>query len=706
MTLFFFLALYVNTFIATSQPLSYPFTPTVPVADTMFGTVVHDPYRWLENDNNPEVERWVQQQKALADTYLAQIPFREKLAKRVKQLSEFETISSPWRRGKYTFYYRNNGKQNHSVLIVKDDSAGKERILLDPNTWSDDGTIALAFASENEDGTFLAFGKTQAGSDWRTIHVLNIETGEVLSDEITGVKNSGVSWYGNGFFYNRYPVESGEQLSLTARNSGQYVCYHGIGTQQSSDRVVFRDSTRPTMSVGVFVPKHSPYLVRWESDEGHRGNRLFVKNIGLKGDWDVPGEYHLVYDNAEHGFWPTFYHEGKLYGVTDLEAENKRVVVVSDITGSPTLRTLIPESEHPISGMSWGGGRIFITRMVDVHDHVSVYDVQGTLLGEVDLPGKGNAGGFWGEPDDTVLYYTFSSFTIPTTIYRYSVQTNSNSVYYTVQPPFNPGEFEEHQVWVTSKDGTRIPMFVLHKKGLAKNGEAPTMIFGYGGFGITYGPGFNANYIAWLEQGGVVAIPNLRGGGEYGERWHDLGRKEKKQNVFDDCIAAAEWLIANGYTRSDRLALNGRSNGGLLVGAVMLQRPDLFRVAVPEVGVLDMLRYHLFTIGRYWVTDYGSVHEEREFRALYKYSPYHNVQSSTEYPSVMVMTSDHDDRVVPAHSFKFVAALQREYSGSRPRILRVEEKSGHGAVNKKKALDNITDKYAFMWWEMGFTPDL
>lgn len=696
--------LYLQVSVTTAQPLVYPITRTVNVNDTFHGVGVSDPYRWLENEADPEVLTWVKAEKQVAEQYLDKIPFRKALSERVKQVSSFKSISSPWHRGDYTFYYENDGVSNHSVLMVKDEKTDSTRVLIDPNTFSNDGTVGLAFASESRDAKYMAFGKTQAGSDWRTVYVMEIATGTILSDELSGIKNGGVNWYKNGFFYDRYDHAKQADLSLTALNQGEYTCYHVVGTPQKADVVAYRDVKHPTMSVGMWVPERCPYLLRYESDQGSRGNRLFAKYIGDSGDWNVPGTFVKIFDNADAGFWPSFYHDGKFYGTTTLDAKNGRVVCLGNIQNKPTIETIVGETRQPISAMSWGGGRIFVTRMMDVHDHVTVYDTHGTQLATVTLPGAGNAGGFWGNPEDSVLFYTYSSFLTPTTIYKYHIATNTSTLYYKVQPPFDTEQFSEQQVWVTSKDGTVFPMFVLSKKGMRFDRKAPTMIFGYGGFGITYGPGFNANYIPWLEQGGVVAIPNLRGGGEYGEAWHEAGMKEKKQNVFDDCIAAAEWLLQNGITSKEFLALNGRSNGGLLVGAVMLQRPDLFRVTVPEVGVLDMLRYHLFTIGRYWVTDYGSVDDEAQFKALFAYSPYHNVKRGVEYPSTMVMTSDHDDRVVPAHSYKFAAVLQNTYKGSRPMILRVETRSGHGAVNRQKAIDNVTDKYAFMWWEMGFRP--
>lgn len=684
-----------------SQQLHYPQTSRGSDKDTFFGIEVSDPYRWLENDVSPDVEAWANRQQEFTEQYLSSIPFRTQLEQRLHEVTEFESVSTPWRVRNKLFYYKNDGKQNHDILYVQED--GIERVLLNPNSFSADGTAGLAFASSNEEGTLLAYGITQAGSDWRTIYVMDIATGKKFTDKIVGVKNSGVSWHKQGFFYNGYGITSESDLSLTARNEGQRVYYHKVGSEQAADQVAFTPE-HPSTSAYMYVLRYSPYLIRWESDEGLKGNRIFVKDIGNDGSWDSPGDFVLVYKNDDHGFWPAFFHNGSLYGTTTLDAPNERVVRLTNIKTRPQLETVVPESTEPISAMSWGGSRIFVTRMKDVREHVSIYNTNGNELGVVRLPGLGNVGGFGGEPDDSTLYYVYSSFVTPPTIYAYNVRTNTSEVYYQTKPPFNPDNFQEERIWYTSADGTRIPMFIVSKKGLTLNGQAPTMLYGYGGFGISQGPRFISSYVPWLEQGGIIAIANLRGGGEFGEKWHDAGRKLKKQNVFDDCIAAAEWLISNNYTSKDKLALNGRSNGGLLVGAVMIQRPDLFKVAVPEVGVLDMLRYHLFTIGRYWITDYGSVADSTEFRALYAYSPVHNLKSGIEYPSTMVMTSDHDDRVVPAHSFKFAAELQHTYAGERPMLLRVERRSGHGAINRQKSISNLADKYAFMWWEMNFHP--
>jgi len=682
-----------------SLMITYPTTRRVDVVDTYHNVSVADPYRWLENDTALEVVDWVKQQRELAQDYLSRIPLRDSILKRVKEVNTFSTTSQPWHRAGVTFFYTHDGIQNHSVLYMKRDTSISPVEVIDPNRWSKDGTTGLAFASESDDCKYMAFGKTMSGSDWRDILVMDLVTLDTLADTIKWVKNGGVSWYKSGFFYTRYPSSTDGKQSLYAGNSGQYVCYHSIGTKQSEDKIIYRDTSHPEQFCGAYVPDGSPYVVLHIGEVNQKGNTIRIRKADASGD-----AWQTIYENKKETFYPAEWIEGTFVGTTELDAPNCKVVRVKSLTKPVPFETIIPEGKDPISNCSWAGGKIFVTRMVDVHDRVEVYDLNGKSLTTIALPGNGNVGGFYGFADDTVLFYSYSSFTHPTTIFTYDVRMSTSKPWYKVRAPFNPLEFEERQVFVTSKDGTRVPMFLLYKKGIELNGTAPTMMYGYGGFGITYSPGFNPNYIPWLEQGGVVAIPNLRGGGEYGEAWHDAGRKEKKQNVFDDAIACAEWLIANKITSKERLAINGRSNGGLLVGALMTQRPDLFRVAVPEVGVLDMLRYHLFTVGKFWITDYGSVDSKSEFNALYAYSPLHNLREGVEYPSTMIMTSDHDDRVVPAHSFKFAAQLQHVYKGERPMILRIEVKSGHGAINRDKALSNVADKYAFIWNEMGYDP--
>lgn len=695
-------ALFLMT-LSFASAQTYPPTRRVDVKDTFFGTTVADPYRWLEDDRDAEVEAWVAKQRETTEAFLEKIPYRQATIERIKQLTKVETMSSPWKRAGITFFYKNDGVSNHSVLYMKRDDSEKEEVLLDPNTFAADGTVGLAFAEESLDGKYLAFGKTQAGSDWRDIYVMEIATKRLLPDVIKWVKNSGVSWYQDGFYYSRYDASKEGTASLTENNLGQWVAYHKLGTSQDQDDTVFRDSEHPERFVGVYIPERSPWLIRFEREGASRGNKIFIRPLT-----EPNGKWKLLYQHDEHAMYPWLFHDGMLYASTTLNAPNERVVRIKDPMGKPQIETIIDEAEEPLSYFSSGGNKLFVVRLKDVHSVVSVHDMDGKFLNEIELPGAGTVGGFTGFPEDKVVYYTYTSHTYPTTIFTYDIATGASKVWYKIKAQFDPEQFVSRQVFVTSKDGTRVPMFLLHRKDFTPSGDAPTILYGYGGFGVSMQPSFASTYIPWLENGGVIAVACLRGGGEYGEEWHQAGTKERKQNVFDDAIACAEWLIANKITNSSRLACNGGSNGGLLVGALMTQRPELFRVAIPEVGVMDMLRYHLFTIGRGWMADYGSVDVESEFRALYAYSPYHRLREGVNYPSTMVMTADHDDRVVPAHSFKFAAQLQyvqRPTSDvQRPMLLRVQVRSGHGAANKAKQIENTADKYVFTWHEMGVTP--
>lgn len=691
------LILLFSTLVMSQAQLRYPPDKRVVVSDTIHGVVVDDPYRWLENESDPAVSIWVENQAALADSVLRSIPYREALIDRLDAVNTFERRSAPWHRAGVTFFYRNDGRQNHSVLCMQRDGSADVEVLLDPNSFSDDGTVSLAFATESHDGKYLAFGKSEGGSDWRDIYVMDIASRKLLPDVIRFVKNSGVSWHEGGFYYSRYDSSSSASKSLVKRNSQQYVMYHRLGTAQNQDELVYTDPSNPEQFIGCYVLEDSPYLIRTVRKGNQDGNEVYVRPLA-----EPLGEWKKIYASATTSFYPRYDHEGVLYGVSTDGSPNGHVVRIADPLGSATMETIVAERSIVLDELSFAGGRMFLTYMSDVHHIVEVADLDGRKLSDVQLPGIGSVSGFDGKTTDASVYFTFTSYSTPTTIYSYDIATGKSSVWQSIQAPFDPSAFSTEQVFVKSKDGARIPMTILRKKGVA--GARPTMLYGYGGFNISITPSFNVNYIPWLEQGCVVAIANLRGGGEYGEEWHKAGMRLNKQNVFDDAIACAEWLVANGVTKRDVLALNGRSNGGLLVGAVINQRPELFRVALPEVGVMDMLRFHRFTIGWNWQADYGEISKPDEFLALHAYSPYHNLRSGIEYPSTMVMTADHDDRVVPAHSFKYAAMLQHVYQGSRPMLLRVKLRSGHGDVNRRKLLEGVADKYSFMWSEMGFTP--
>jgi len=680
--------------------VSYPETRRVDVRDTFHGTVVPDPYRWLEDDRDPEVERWVASQADVAEKFLAKIPFRAKMHEALDKLNSAVTYSAPWRRAGVMYFYKNTGRQNHSVLFRQPDGVNDPEVLLDPNTFAADGTTSLAFASVSQDGKYLAYGKSQAGSDWRDIYVMDLATKRMLIDTITWVKNSGVSWYKNGFFYSRYAAKQGDTKSLTAKNSYQQVMYHRVGTRQSEDALVFADASLQQAFIGCFVPEDSPYLFRTVRLAASNGNTVYIRHVD-----SARALWKKIWDSETDSWYPSHYHNGMLYGTSTKDAPTGKLIRLKDPLGRAEFETIVLERDYVLDDVSYGAGRIFLTWMKDVQHTVEIADMDGKITGTVALPRNGAVSGFDGRDTDSMLTYTFSSYIMPATIFEYDVKSNNSKVWQTADYGFDASQYMAEQVKVKSKDGTLVPMTVLWSKHISRDGNNPTLLYGYGGFNISQTPGFRPSYIALLNQGCVIAIANLRGGGEYGDAWHKAGTKTQKQNVFDDAIACAEWLIENKYTNPTKLALNGRSNGGLLVGAVVNQRPDLFRVAIPEVGVMDMLRFHKFTIGWNWQSDYGEITKSDEFRALHAYSPYHQLKSGVNYPSIMVMTADHDDRVVPAHSFKYAAQLQHVYSGTRPMLLRVETNSGHGAVNRQTNIKGTADKFCFMLYEMGVTPD-
>ncbi len=677
----------------------YPATRRVNHIDTIHGNAIADPYRWLENDRDPEVEAWVAKQAAVAEAYLERVPYRAALLDRLDRVNNYERVSKPWRRGDLTFFYRNDGRQNHSVLYVQRDGEAQPRVLIDPNAFSKDGTVALAFAEESPDGTYMAYGKTEGGSDWRDIYVMEIASMRILPDVIKKVKNSGVNWHRDGFFYSMYRDANTSEKSLVKKNSHQAVMYHKLGTAQAADNVIYEDPSATEQFVGCYVLENSSYLIRTIRRGSSNGNNIAIRPVD-----DAGAPWKVIYDRDDASFYPSYDHKGALLGTATHESPNGRVVRVVDPLGVARMETIIPERDVVLDDVAFGGGRMFLTWMKDVQHQVLVSTLEGRLVDSLRLPAAGTVGGFSGQPTDTTVFYTFTSHLYPTTIYTYSIPQRRSSLWKQITVEFDPSAFESRQVFVQSTDGARIPMTILTKRGIA--GPVPTMLYGYGGFNISINPSFNPSYIPWLEQGCAIAIANLRGGGEYGEQWHRAGTRTQKQHVFDDAIACAQWLVDNGVTTQKLLALNGRSNGGLLVGAVINQRPDLFRVALPEVGVMDMLRFHRFTIGWNWQSDYGDIANKDEFAALYAYSPYHNLRSGVVYPSTMVMTADHDDRVVPAHSFKYAAMMQHLASPERPVLLRVKLKSGHGDVNRTKQLEGVVDKYSFMWNEMGFTPTL
>lgn len=688
---------------AFAQSLEYPKTRKLDHTDTYFGTVVADPYHWLEDANSPETKEWVEAENRVTFDYLGRIPFRSAVLNRLKTLADYPKYTAPRKKGDYVFFSKNSGLQNQSVLYIQKGYDGAPEVLLDPNTFSPDGTVRLAAFRLSKDGRYAAYGKTAIpGSDWVTLFVMDMNTRQTLPDELRWAKyGGGVSWRGNGFYYNRYP-EPSLGTELTARNENQKVYYHKIGTPQSADVLVYEDTAHPTYSAGVVTTEDERFAILYMSDPNKRGNALSYREEtgGPSGFTPIVGEI------TENSFG-VLDNVGDMFMIgTNNRAPNQKVMLYDPKRpDEKNWKTILPEKSTPLAGLTTAGGKLFATYLKDVTTHTYVYDRDGKLENEIAFPAPGTAGGFDGEKGDTEVFYSFTSLNYPPTIFRYNIATRASTVFHAPEiPGFTAADYVSKQVFFKSKDGTRVPMFLVYKKGLRRSGKNPTILYGYGGFNITINPTFSAIDIAWLEQGGVLAQANLRGGGEYGEKWHEAGMRLHKQNVFDDCIAAAEYLIREKYTSPARLALQGGSNGGLLVGAVINQRPDLFKVALPSVGVMDMLRFQKFTAGVGWVSDYGSSDDETQFKYLLGYSPLHNIKSGAKYPATLVTTSDHDDRVVPAHSFKYVSTLQEKNPGGAPLLIRIETNSGHGASNLTKALEETADEFAFTWANMGITP--
>jgi prolyl oligopeptidase len=681
----------------------YPQTRKVEQVDIYHGTKVPDPYRWLEDDTAAQTAAWVEAQNKVTFPYLEKIPFRDKLHKRVKELNDYEKYTAPSRKGPYVFFRKNDGLQNQSVLYIQKGMTGEPEVLIDPNKWSEDGTVQLGTFVPSKDAKYAVYGMSRSGSDWQEYKVMELATKKTLGDTVNWVKVSGAAWHGDGFFYSRYPApdKGREKASI---NEGHQVFFHKVGTLQSADVLVFEDKDNPQRFHLLDTTEDERFAILDVSDrgKGKDGNAVFVKDLSKGGSTFTPvfgtigDESFGVLDNVG----------GHLLVQTNYKAPNWRVIKVDPANpAEANWVEVLPEKPEPIQGAGTAGGRLFATYLKDVTTRAHVYSLDGTLEHEVELPGPGIAGGFGGQRDATFVFYSFNSLTVPPTIFRYDIATKKSSVFRTPKvPDYDPTQYETKQVFYPSKDGTKIPMFLVHKKGLTLDGHNPTLLYAYGGFNVVQSPTFSAARLALLEQGVVYASANLRGGGEYGETWHEQGMKLKKQNVFDDFIAAAEWLIANKYTSTPKLAIQGGSNGGLLVGAVINQRPELFGVALPAVGVMDMLRFHKFTIGWNWIADYGSSDNAEEFKALYAYSPLHNIKKGVTYPATLITTADHDDRVVPAHSFKYAATLQELASRETPILIRIETKSGHGASSLIKALETTADVYAFMLHNMGIKP--
>ena len=678
--------------------MNYPETQKKPVIDVFFDQEVVDNYRWLEDDRSEETADWVKAQNDVTFDYLDKIPFREQLKERLTGLWNYEKIGTPFKEGKYTYFYKNDGLQNQYVIYRYADKIENAEVFLDPNSFSEDGTTSLAGLSFSKNSSLAAYSISEGGSDWRRVLVMNSETKEIIEDTINDLKFSGIQWKGNeGFYYSSYDKPKGSELS--AKTDQHKLYFHKIKTPQSEDVVIFGGvESEKNRYVGAQVTEDDAYLIV-SASESTSGNKLLFKDLRKANSPLV-----LITDGYENDHYLLDSNGDRLFIVTNFNAPNQKVVEAN--ASKPEQehwKDFIPETDYVLSPSS-GSGFFFAEYMVDAISKIHQYDSKGTNLGEVSLPGVGSVSGFSGEKEDAILYYRFTNYANPSSIYAYNPLTQKSELYWNPPIDFDPSMYESKQVFYESKDSTKVPMIITYKKGIELNGKNPTILYGYGGFNISLTPSFSIPNAVWMEQGGVYAVPNLRGGGEYGKAWHNAGTKLQKQNVFDDFIAAAEYLIAEKYTSSEYLAIRGGSNGGLLVGATMLQRPDLMRVALPAVGVLDMLRYHTFTAGAGWAYDYGTAEDSKEmFDYLKGYSPVHNVKAGTSYPATLITTGDHDDRVVPAHSFKFTAELQDKHEGKNPVMIRIETNAGHGAGTPvTKSIDQYADIFGFTLYNMGY----
>ena len=680
------------------EPLKYPETKKCDTVDNYFGTAVADPYRWLEDDFSDETANWVKAQNEVTNNYLAKISYRDKMKNRLQEIMNYPKESAPSKKGNRYFFYRNDGLQNQSVLYYKNSLDGEAVELLDPNKLSDDGTVALSNLGISDDGNYLGYAISRNGSDWEEIFVKNIETGETLNDHLMWVKFTSIAWKDDGFFYSRFPEPKNE---LSGVNENGQLYYHKVGTEQKEDKLAYEDKDNPDVSFTADVI-NKRYLIIYGS-ESTSGNCLYYKDLDK-----ANSDFVKLVDNFENDYAVIDEIDGNFIVMTNYFAPEYEVIKIFLDNPTPAKwLDLIPKSDAGVlTEVSHIGKKLIANYTKDAHTVIRIFDEEGHFISNLDNDMIGTIGGFSGDTEDTETFYTVTSYTTPAAIYKYDITNNKSELYKNSEIKFNADEYVTEQKFYTSKDGTKVPIFLTHKKDIVLDGSNPTLLYGYGGFNISLTPSFSATRIAWLEQGGVYAVANIRGGGEYGKEWHEAGTKLQKQNVFDDFIAAAEYLINEKYTSKKRLAIQGGSNGGLLVGAVVNQRPDLFAVAIPQVGVMDMLRYHKFTIGRYWAIDYGTSEDSKEmFEYIYKYSPLHSVKNGVEYPAILVTTADHDDRVVPAHSFKYAATLQNSEIGNKPHLIRIESNAGHGSGKPlDKAINEVVDIYSFILYNMGIEP--
>lgn len=692
-------ALLIMNSCTTQEKINYPETRKTDTVDVYFGTEVADPYRWLEDDNSEETAAWVKAQNEVTDAYLAKIPFRNQIRERLTELWNYPRTGVPFHKGNHYFFFKNDGIQNQSVLYIQDSLTGEPRVFLDPNTLSEDGTTSLGTYSVSKDGKYFAYAISKAGSDWNEIYVMETATGRQLEDKLEWVKFSGISWRGDGFYYSRYdkPASGGE---LSSKNEYHKVYFHKVGDPQAKDVLVYENRIYPLRNYGGGTTDDEQFLMIVET-ETTSGNALYVSDLRKPGY-----SFRKIADGFRFEY-SVIYNEDDIFYIHTNDGAPRYQIVKVDLKkpARENWVTIIPEKEEVLKSAEVAGGKLICQYMKDASSRAFVYNTDGSLLHEIALPGIGTIAGFEGNRDENQAFYAYTSFTFPSTVYTYDIAANKSEVLHAPEINFDPSGYTTEQVFYPSKDGTRIPMFLVYKNGIAKDGNNPVYLYGYGGFNVSITPSFSVSRLVFLEQGGVLAIANLRGGGEYGEEWHRAGTKLQKQNVFDDFIAAAEYLIDQKFTSPSKIAIAGGSNGGLLVGACMTQRPDLFGVALPAVGVMDMLRFHKFTIGWAWTGDYGSSEDSTQFRYLLGYSPLHNLKPGTCYPATLVTTADHDDRVVPAHSFKFAARLQEVHACDKPVLIRIETNAGHGAGKPvSKMIDEATDTWAFTMYNLGMKP--
>lgn len=676
--------------------LPYPITKIATQTDDYFGIQIADPYRWLENDTATDVIQWVKEENEVTQNYLGQIPYRTQIKNRLTEIWDYPKYSSPFKEGEWYYFFKNEGLQNQSILYRQKGLSGEPEVFLDPNQLSNDGTASLGSFTFSKDHQYCAVGVAQSGSDWNEIFVMDVSTKQKLSDKIEWVKFSGATWKGDGFYYSRYDAPA-KGKAFSNANEFMKIYYHQMGTRQSADELIYEDKKHPLRYFNAGITEDERFMFI-NISEGTNGNEILVKDLNKN-----EKSFKTLFKGFENNYSFIDNVGDKILATTDKGAAKYKLIEVDPMNADEiNWKTIIAESNDLLEGASIWGGKLFTTYLKDASTRIYKFNADGTGKEEIKLPGIGTASGIGGKKDDTETFYTYSSFTNPGEIYQYDLKTGKSKLFRKTEVKFDANDFETKQVFYTSKDGIKIPMFIMHKKGLKLDGNNPTMLYGYGGFNISLTPSFSVSRIMFLEQGGVYAIASLRGGGEYGEDWHKAGMLEKKQNVFDDFIAAAEYLISEKYTTSNKLGINGGSNGGLLVGACMTQRPELFKVAIPAVGVLDMLRYHKFTIGWGWAVEYGSSDKKEDFDWLIKYSPLHNVKQGVKYPATMIMTADHDDRVVPAHSFKFAAELQAKADTLNPILIRIDSKAGHGAGKPTtKLIEDAADMWSFVLWNLG-----